>query len=342
MTDKPHIKRSDLQLDIDYAAPETPEQRAVVGLFETVFEVDGVGLDDDFFDLGGDSLHAEALSTGMAKLSGRDFQISQIGDTATPRRLASFLTATDTVAGDGKPYVFILHGKGGYTLPPREFFAGMVDRFRIHLLEVPSLRTEGPEYDTIGALAEHYLDMIDEVQPEGPVRLASFCAGGIIGLDMVARIGARGRAVESLAMYDPRLPDIVEKAMAGDGFATWVCGSDALRRLKVKWFTFRKQRQRRKGADGMSSFRISPRAKLLAAYSHHIPRPVQLDRPPLLIRSRRPLSAAWDQLLPVREEEFIDSHHSNALMRQPEAFAALMKRYFSGEDAVLERDTGTG
>ena len=46
-----------------YVPPEKEEEQALCRAFETVFEIAPVGMDDDFFDLGGDSVAAMALLT---------------------------------------------------------------------------------------------------------------------------------------------------------------------------------------------------------------------------------------------------------------------------------------
>ena len=53
---KPELNRT--HLESRYVPPETAVERQLVGIWEAVLEVDGVGIDDNFFDLGGDSLRS--------------------------------------------------------------------------------------------------------------------------------------------------------------------------------------------------------------------------------------------------------------------------------------------
>jgi thioesterase domain-containing protein len=62
--------------------------------------------------------------------------------------------------------------------------------------------------ETPGALAEHYLDEILSVQPDGPYRIGGNCGGARVVFEMALRLIAQGRDVERLCLmefFDPRL-----------------------------------------------------------------------------------------------------------------------------------------
>ena len=53
--------RDSLALSIRYAAPDGELETLITDIFAEVFTLDRVGAEDDFFDLGEDSLAAEVL-----------------------------------------------------------------------------------------------------------------------------------------------------------------------------------------------------------------------------------------------------------------------------------------
>ncbi|MCS0602714.1 amino acid adenylation domain-containing protein [Streptomyces sp. LP11] len=77
--------------------PATPEQTLVCGLFEDVLKLprDTVGVDANFFDLGGDSLLATRLLARLRHESGADVPITALFETPTPAAIAGLL--------DGRP-----------------------------------------------------------------------------------------------------------------------------------------------------------------------------------------------------------------------------------------------
>lgn len=75
-----------------YRAPETPYQKAICEAFEVVLELEQVGLGDNFFDNGGDSLHtAELLHEIESRLPETEAAYEDIFRYPTPELLAQYL-----------------------------------------------------------------------------------------------------------------------------------------------------------------------------------------------------------------------------------------------------------
>jgi nonribosomal peptide synthetase protein BlmVIII len=72
-----------------HLAPSTPEEVAIAGMWEALLGVDGVGADDSFFDLGGDSLLALRLLSLVRERFGVDHPIARMFDAPTVRALAA-------------------------------------------------------------------------------------------------------------------------------------------------------------------------------------------------------------------------------------------------------------
>jgi amino acid adenylation domain-containing protein len=75
-------------------APSTPLERLLTKLWSELLGVDAIGIDDDFFDLGGDSIHAAILAHRLeAELEEFVYSVA-IYDAPTIRELAAYLFAT--------------------------------------------------------------------------------------------------------------------------------------------------------------------------------------------------------------------------------------------------------
>ncbi|HEX2473839.1 MAG TPA: phosphopantetheine-binding protein, partial [Lacipirellulaceae bacterium] len=85
------VSRASLRLPLAYAAPESETETLVAGLFAEVFKLDRVGVNDDFFDLGGDSLIAEVFSMRIRELTGQELKVSALVDQGSPRQIAALL-----------------------------------------------------------------------------------------------------------------------------------------------------------------------------------------------------------------------------------------------------------
>jgi amino acid adenylation domain-containing protein len=76
-----------------YRAPETPLQESLCAIFSSVLEVPKVGIDDSFFDLGGQSLQAMRLLARMRTELDVDLLINVLFDVPTVAGLAKHIEA---------------------------------------------------------------------------------------------------------------------------------------------------------------------------------------------------------------------------------------------------------
>ena len=74
-----------------FRAPQTQTEKIVADAFAEVLGVDRVGLDDDFFALGGDSLIAIRVSARLQLALGREVPVRSLFDAPTVRGLADYL-----------------------------------------------------------------------------------------------------------------------------------------------------------------------------------------------------------------------------------------------------------
>ena len=74
-----------------FRAPQTQTEKIVAGVFAEVLGVERVGLDDDFFALGGDSLIAIRVSARLQLALGREVPVRYLFDASTVGGLADYL-----------------------------------------------------------------------------------------------------------------------------------------------------------------------------------------------------------------------------------------------------------
>jgi len=74
-----------------YRAPETPRQETLCALFAEALATTRVGLDDDFFDLGGQSLNGIRLINLINKTLGLELSIDELFDYPTVAELDQHL-----------------------------------------------------------------------------------------------------------------------------------------------------------------------------------------------------------------------------------------------------------
>ncbi|MBE6749441.1 MAG: amino acid adenylation domain-containing protein [Ruminococcaceae bacterium] len=90
----PEIDLENIANDTEFVAPETQMQKELCKLFEIVLSTSPVGIEDDFFDLGGDSLKAIEL-VSKAHTEGIYFALQNVFDYPTVRELCEFIENGD-------------------------------------------------------------------------------------------------------------------------------------------------------------------------------------------------------------------------------------------------------
>ena len=190
-----------------YRPPADGLEAALAAIWESILGIAPVGADDDFFDLGGDSLSAAGVYARVEEELGVALNMSTLFDAPTVARLARALgdasrrlhanPAVLRVSGPGLPLVCI-HGHQGHIHP----FAALSRHVDAPVYAFASVGLAGEEMPlpTVGAMAERYLADLRKVRPEGPYLLAGFCFGGLVALEM-ARMLPR-EAVARVILFD--------------------------------------------------------------------------------------------------------------------------------------------
>src|SRR5215831_745156 len=102
----------------DVAPPESPLEFQILDIWQTLLRRDDVGIDDDFFELGGDSLLAVQMVLEVETIAGRKIPLSDLKAVYTVRQLADTIIRTASTSeelvtcakqGEGTPF-FFCHG----------------------------------------------------------------------------------------------------------------------------------------------------------------------------------------------------------------------------------------
>lgn len=210
------VSRDDLGLPVEYRAPATPLEVTVTDAFRAALNLDRVGMDDDFFDLGGDSVAATEIVLALEPLGGGDLQPGLLVELATPAKLAGWLgearsqdAVPETIVpvrtkGD-RPPLFIIPGAMGLTFLRPPFMAGFDPHQPLYSFQLRGLDGRGTPPRSVEEAARENVAAIGAVYPKGPVQLTSFCVGMQVAVEMARLLEANGRAPARLVMIDPRI-----------------------------------------------------------------------------------------------------------------------------------------
>lgn len=236
-SDSGPICREALGLPGHYVAPETGVELKVAAIWCKAFNIDQVGLNDNFFDLGGDSLTATLISTAIAADFGCKFQPSILMTRSTVAAVASLLerevgepeSAGTGEAGDAAedpphlvavrregdlPPLFFIHGRLGLAFPGWEFVTGLDPRQPIYFIQALGYFDDTRPPRRIEEIADIYLATMRAKQPSGPLNIGSFCAGGIFAIEIAAKLVQANDPPASLILIDPPITKAMRRGKA--------------------------------------------------------------------------------------------------------------------------------
>ena len=221
------------ELETDYVAPRTEVERTLAGFWTDLLGVSEVGVDDDFFALGGHSLIAVRLFAKIRKEWKLDFPISVLFEAPTIARCAALIAErlgpegeeqapaekadpagpkyTHLVpmhsgeAGDKTPF-FLVAGMFGNVLNLRHL-AHLVGKDRpFYGLQAKGLFGDAAPHDTLVEAAASCIEEVREIQPNGPYLLGGFSGGGLTAWEMGRQLRAAGEEVALVVLLDTPLP----------------------------------------------------------------------------------------------------------------------------------------
>ncbi len=189
--------------------PVAPLELQIAEIWHRLLKRTDIGMDDDFFEIGGDSLQATEMLLELEEITRHTITPSEVRAQLPIRQLSEILARsaesrqeimTLAKAGHGTP-LFLCHG---------DFMGWGFYAFRL----VELLKDEGPVYllhsildpdkgiETIEQMASRYLPLIKDAAPNGPIRLGGYCHGGLTALQIASELEKAGRTIESVVLID--------------------------------------------------------------------------------------------------------------------------------------------
>lgn len=234
----------------DHVAPRTATEISLAELWAAELGVERVGVHDNFFELGADSLMAARLIAKIQKAFSVEITLAALFNGSTIADLAAWLENQ----GDSNMFDVLLPLRARGTDAPLFCihpiiglgwsYAGFLRHIGADhpIYAVQSRGLKGPEAlpRSIEEMAEDYLAQIRRVQPHGPYHLAGWSLGGLAAFAIARRLREEGESVGFLALLDaypfvqlpageePDEAELVEAALEFLGFDRQALGDGPL------------------------------------------------------------------------------------------------------------------
>lgn len=188
-----------------YRPPAAGAGQLLAALWEELLQLEDIGLDDNFFALGGHSLLVAQLVYRMQQVFGKNVPVATVFQYPLLGQLLTHLQ----LGVDG-PLVPLRHGQGAthliccdpgdalhYYLPLARALPMAVS---VWGLALPVAET--PETKTLSDLALHYVQQIQRQNFDGPLWLCGWSMGGLLALETARQLELLGDNVAGVIVLD--------------------------------------------------------------------------------------------------------------------------------------------
>jgi amino acid adenylation domain-containing protein len=213
-----------VQRDTQLVAARTTTESQLLALWEEVLGLAPLGVEDDLFTLGVDSLTTARLVARIERAFRVTLPVAALFAAPTVAAQAQLLSAgvqrpqwrslvaiTPTSPQTTEPPVFGVHGGAGTVLLYTRLARRLAPRRPFYALHAQGLFGHDPVHTSVEEMAETYLAQIREVQPHGPYTLLGYCFGGHVAYELGWRLRAAGEDVTLVGMINAPAVGYIER-----------------------------------------------------------------------------------------------------------------------------------
>ena len=192
-------------------------EQQLTEIWESVLGIQPIGIQNNFFEMGGSSLLAVQMLTQIEKLWGKSLPITTLLQAPTIEDLVLVLNNVEPEEGMGdlvtlqsggsKPPLFCIYGVLLYQdlvnhLDPDQPVYGVFLQEEVDLLKTGRCDQHNCVFASVPTIAARYLETIRSFQPHGPYYLAGESFGGVVAFEMAQQLQAAGEEVALVALLD--------------------------------------------------------------------------------------------------------------------------------------------
>ena len=232
------------QLRADYAAPSTPKETLLAGIFAEVLGLERVGAQDDFFALGGHSLLVMQLVSRVRKVFDIELPLRSIFEAPTVAELTAQIDSLENGQrlhlanaflglgsnsdidqpniikiqnGYSAENMFFIHpAGGGIPLEYRQLAKEIGPSITAYGITALDMKTRTLPPGSIQEMARSYVTQMQVIQATGPYFIIGYSAGGLIAFEMARQLSIAGETIGLLSLIDTYM----DAAVPNLGFMT--------------------------------------------------------------------------------------------------------------------------
>ncbi|MBA6120549.1 MULTISPECIES: non-ribosomal peptide synthetase [Pseudomonas] len=200
-----------------YVAPRNLFEEQLAQIWADVLGVERVGVTDNFFERGGDSLRSLKVISRVRSLQREGFEL-KLRDLMSRPTIAELSGYSEPAAGEldpllllndpvsNVPPLFCLHAGYGTVFDYEPLARHLKGECSVYGVQCRMLLDPDWQDESLASMAIDYAQYIRQKQPDGPYRLLGWSLGGVLAVLVAAELRQQGQVVEHVSLVDSFIP----------------------------------------------------------------------------------------------------------------------------------------
>jgi thioesterase domain-containing protein/acyl carrier protein len=205
--------------------PRDAVEMQLCDIWQTVLALDEVGIDDDLFDIGGDSLAGVRILSEVESIFGVDLELLDFFSAPSVSAIAKLIRQGQSQsrlgglvrmqAGEGPATaLYLFPPLPGTLLTYTALVRALGSRRPVWGVQSSGIEPGEPLLDTVEAMAERSVSRLLTVHDGGPWCLFGYSMGGYLAVEVARLLRTAGHEVGMVALLDTSAPDDIEERPA--------------------------------------------------------------------------------------------------------------------------------
>ncbi|AFY49162.1 amino acid adenylation enzyme/thioester reductase family protein [Nostoc sp. PCC 7524] len=205
----------------DFVAPRNQVEAQLVKIWSDILNLPQIGVKDNFFALGGNSLKALHLISKIEQDFGKEIPLATLLKNPVITDLAAVIQDSSNLIqnsplvpiqpqGKKQPF-FCIHPAGGHVLCYFKLAHNMGNEQPFYGLQAQGFYGKEEPLTKVEDMASLYVKTIREFQPQGPYQLGGWSFGGVVAYEVAQQLIKQGQEVSLLAILDSYVPILLDK-----------------------------------------------------------------------------------------------------------------------------------
>ncbi|MBD2346873.1 thioesterase domain-containing protein [Anabaena subtropica] len=205
----------------NFVAPRNEIEAKLVQIWSDILHLPKIGVTENFFTIGGDSLKALLLISQIEQLFTKEIPLARLLMNPVIEDLAKIIQDGNNhihnsplvpikSKGNQQPF-FCVHPAGGHVLCYFKLAGYMGNDQPFYGLQAQGFYGDEEPLTRVEDMASLYVKTIREFQPQGPYRIGGWSFGGVVAYEVAQQLYRQGQEVSLLAILDSYVPILLDE-----------------------------------------------------------------------------------------------------------------------------------